>query len=454
MKLSVKNLKMAVDRLKQFHKRYVSCFHTRTRSIAGQSIQYLQGQLLERGRGNMTKYAKNVPDCNNQSLQHFISDSPWDERPVIDNIQIDVSRLIGDEINGSIHIDETCFPKQGRDSVGVKRQYCGRLGKVDNCQVGVFLGYTNGNYRTLIDERLYLPEDWAEDQKRREKCGVPEDVGFKTKAELGWGMVLNAKQNGVPFGWVGMDCFYGEQPWLLDKIDGEGMIYIADIPCDTRVWLNRPRTEVPERKGDRGRIPIREKLAVGEPEPIEVRELADRLDPSQWQHVFLRDTERKELWSNLACLRVCPVRNGLPGKDAWLIIRKDDGEKRTKYQLSNVPVDTTVERMGQMSCSRYWIERALEDAKGNTGLGDYQVRNWMGWHHHMTMTMLAMLFILSLQDEWVGEAPLLSVHDVKEVLEVILTRREITEEEILNILRQKHKARGSARRSHHRRNGR
>jgi len=221
--------------LKHLHREYASHFHSKTRSAAIQAVQYLQGKFLEKGRGNMTRYARNVPDSNNQSMQNGISESPWNERPVISHIRRDVTELIGDPINGSIHIDESGFPKQGTESVGVKRQYCGRLGKVENCQVGVFLGYVNETYRTLIDERLYLPDDWEEDQDRREKCGVPEDVVFKTKAELALEMIRSARDNDVPFGWVGMDSFYGEQPWLLNEINSEEMTYIADIPVNTRV---------------------------------------------------------------------------------------------------------------------------------------------------------------------------------------------------------------------------
>ena len=167
---------------------------------------FLENELLGKVQSKLLRgIERNVPDNNDQSLHHFISDSPWDERAVIDHIQRDVTELIGDETNGSIHIDESAFPKGGLDSVGVKRQYCGRLGKVENCQVGVFLGYTNGLYRTLIDEALYLPKDWAEDMKRRKKCGVPRNVSFKTKAELGLEMVLHARDSNVPFGWIGLE---------------------------------------------------------------------------------------------------------------------------------------------------------------------------------------------------------------------------------------------------------
>ena len=152
-----------IHELNKYQQKFATLFWTKTRNLKEQALQYLKGKFIEKGRGNMTSYARNIEGTNNQRVQHFISDSPWDEKPIIDQIQVDVTNLIGDKINGSIHIDESGFKKDGKDSVGVKRQYLGRLGKIENCQMGVFLGYANGNRRTLIDERLYLPDDWAND---------------------------------------------------------------------------------------------------------------------------------------------------------------------------------------------------------------------------------------------------------------------------------------------------
>jgi len=298
--------------LDKFQQKYAARFQTRTRNLEKQALQYLYGKFLERGRGSMTSYARNVQGTNNQRVQHFISDSPWDEDPVIEQIQADVTNLIGDKTNGSIHIDESGFKKDGKDSVGVKRQYYGRLGKIENCQMGVFLSYACGNRRTLIDERLYLPEDWAKDPIRRKKCGVPEDVFFKSKGQLGLEMILAAQKRGVPFGWIGMDCFYGGQPWLLDEIDIMGMTYISDVPSDTQVWLEKPKIEIPKKKGIRGPVPKLKKLVSGEPYLIKVQDLAEQLDPSRYTRVFLRETERKELWSKLACLRFSGA-----GQIAW-----------------------------------------------------------------------------------------------------------------------------------------
>ena len=447
----VKHLDQSLDKLTHLHGGYTLHFVSKTRNVVKQSFQYIQGKLLEKGNGNMCRYANTIPDCNNQSLQHFVSDSPWDHEPVLDHIQRDVAQYIGDRKNGALHVDECGFPKQGKDSVGVQPQYCGRLGKVANCQVGVFLGYNNGPYRTLIDERLYLPKEWALDQMRRKKCDVPNSVVFKTKVEFAWEMILHAKKNHVPFGWIGIDCFYGRDSILRDRIDSGGMIYIADIPCDTLVWLECPETRIPERKeGVRGRNPTRMKV-LGE-SPLHVRDLQNQLPSDQWNHVFIRDTERKELWSTMATVRVFPVVDNLPGGECWLIIRKDDGENKVKYQLSNAPFDTSHQQFAQMSGSRYWIERTFEDGKGIAGLADYQVRSWAGWHHHMTMTLLAMLYILMLTMDLGEKADFLTVQDVKEILEVIMPKEKVTKRELLHLILKKHKARESARRSHHRRN--
>lgn len=437
--------------LEVIHSSFRDLFKNKTRNLVKQALQYLQGLLLLKRRRNMTNIEKAVQDCDHQSLQHFISNSHWDEEGVIRELQRQVTQLIGNPIHGSVHLDESGVPKTGENSVGVKRQYCGRLGKVENCQVGVFLGYAFGSYRTLIDKRLYLPEDWANDPVRRKRCGLPDTVTFKTKAELGLEMLLKARERGVPFAWVGMDCFYGQQTWFLDRLESEGVLYIADVPHDTRVWLEFPKLEIPIRKGKRGRHPTRKQLLGGEPEPLEVQKIMEDLQGDAWEHMFLRDTERKELWCDMACLRVHQVRDGLPGPESWLILRKDDnGEK--KYQLSNAPPSTKMERLAEMSCSRYWIERALEDAKGEVGLADYEVRGWLGWHHHVTMALLAMLTLLMLQVKWKDKAPMLTLQDVKEILEVILPKRRITKKEILELIKNKHKVRESARRSHHKRN--
>ena len=462
--LVASDIQQAIKRFELFHQRFAHYFSTKTRNMADTAKQYMQGQLQYLRWGNMVQYEKVVPDSNNQSLQHFASNSPWNDEPVLDDVSQTVSGHIGDEQHGCIHIDESGFPKQGKDSVGVSRQYCGRLGKVDNCQVGVFLGYTSYNRRILLDERLYLPEEWINDNERRKKCGVPENIVFQTKAQLGLELIHKAQERKIPFGWIGMDSHYGQQPlffrysaereWLLDELESQNLIYIADVPCDSRAWLELPlsfrrvteeqKTGVPLRNGDIGRKPT--KLKAKE-QPVEARQLASQLDRSQWNRMYIRDTERGQLWSLLAFLRVYPVVDELPGKEIWLILRKDEREQKLKYQYCNAPSDTPIERLAEMSHSRYWIERAIQDAKGEAGLDEYELRSWRGWHHHMTMTILSMLFLLELQMDWKSKAPELTLQDVREILEVILPKREMNPDEILKLIEQKHKAKLSARRS-------
>jgi len=437
------DIKQAIERFEQFHQRFAHYFATKTRTMAHRAKQYLQGQLQYERWGNMVQFEKIVPDSDHQSLQHFASNSPWEDEPILADVCKNVSDRIGDAEHGSIHIDESGLPKQGDDSVGVARQYCGRLGKVDNCQMGVYLGYTASDYRILLDKRLYLPQEWISDKERREKCGVPDDVEFQSKARLGLELIRKAQERNIPFGWIGMDSHYGQQEWLL--AEGQDLLYVADIPCDTRVWLQLPRTEIPQREGSQGRKPTKPQA---DRQPIGVCQIAS--DQSQWTRIYIRDTERGQLWSWLAFLRVYPVRNELPGPETWLILRKDEGEKKMKYQFCNAPSDTPFERLAEMSHSRYWMERAIQDAKGEAGLADYELRSWRGWHHHMTMTILAMLFLLELQLDWKPKAPHLTIQDVREILEIILPRREMNPDELLNIIQQKHKARLSARRSKHR----
>jgi SRSO17 transposase len=448
--LSVKDIQGSLGKLQVFQQQYIQHFKTKTRDMSTQSYHYIQGKLLNKGTGNMCTYAKEVKDCNNQSLQHFISNSPWDHRPVIDHIQQDVIAAIGDPNHGSIHVDECCIPKQGKHSVGAAHQYCGRLGKTANCQVGVFLGYTKDSYRTLIDERLYLPQEWISDQKRRKECGVPEQISFKKKTELAWEMIEEAIAKKIPFGWIGMDCLYGRSSWLRNNIDQMKKIYCADIPCDQRVWLQKPTVGIPPKKKGRGRKPTRKQVLDGE--SFRVDELKDRVASEEWERVFIRDTERRELWANMLFLRVYPCEeNDLPGKECWLIIRVDPESSIVKYQLSNAPRKTSNDRLAEMSGSRYWIERTFEDGKGIAGLADYQIRSWMGWHHHMTMTMLAMLYLMVLSIDLGKKVDFLTVQDVKEIFEVIMPKREVTNEELLTLLYEKHKRRLSARKSHHRR---
>jgi SRSO17 transposase len=321
--------------------------------------------------------------------------------------------------------------------VGVARQYCGRLGKVDNCQVGVFVAYAKAGQTTLIDKRLYLPQEWTDDPDRCCQAGVPEaEIVFRKKSELGLEMILQARKNQISFEFVDMDAHYGQQSWLLSRLEGENIEYMAEIPSDTRVYLEFPAVGIPQRKGNKGRKPSKTRVLSGQ--PIEVRAL---LEPEQlsWRVLKVRDTARGELWIRFAALQVYRLEDELPvAQPVWLCLRQELDSGECKFAFSNAPVNSPIKVLADKMCTRYWVERALEDAKGLAGLDEYQVIGWRGWHHHMTMTMLAMLFLVTLRKNLGVQAPMLTLQDAKQILEILLPKKSLTLEDAVKIIEKKH----------------
>ena len=190
----------------------------------------------------MEKMAEAVPGTNSQRFQNFLTKSPWDHQKVIDHIARDADKKLGGHPDCSLLVDETSFPKKGNASVAVNRQWCGRLGKVDNCQVGVFANLCNGNNHTLVDCRLYIPEDWIDDPERCRKAGIPDkNIVFKTKAQLALEIVRSARAKGLRFNWSGYDGGYGKEPWFLRALEDDGEIFMADVHKDQMIWLEDPQ---------------------------------------------------------------------------------------------------------------------------------------------------------------------------------------------------------------------
>lgn len=240
-------------RFQNFAKRFEKHFWRWTRSRLAQARQYLQG-LMQARRKNMERMEEVVPDCDYQSLQHFLSNSEWDARAVLDQVAVEADRHLGGSADSCLLIDESSFQKKGEKSVGVARQWSGRLGKVDNCQVAVFAALAQGSSSTLIDTRLYLPKEWTDDPKRCRAAGVPSaERVFKSKADLAFEMVVHARQNGVRFGWVGADGGYGKDPGLLRRLADHGETFVTKC-----TKINRST-----RKTRRPACRRRKRLAVG-----------------------------------------------------------------------------------------------------------------------------------------------------------------------------------------------
>jgi SRSO17 transposase len=358
-----------------------------------------------------------------QQFQHFISESPWDHEPVVAQIGRDADAVLGGKETSALIIDESSFPKQGDRSVGVARQWTGRLGKVDNCQVAVFGVLTDDQRHTPVDMRLYLPGVWTDDPVRCEKAGVPESAReHKSKSELALEIVRRARERGIRFEWVGVDAGYGKEPAFLRALDDAGETFVADVHRTQRVWTEDPGLHVPEMKSRRGRPSKKQQAATTS---ITVEKLAKGIPPQDWTRCTLRDSTRGELRVDIATRRVWVWDGKEARARCWhLIVRREVRSVKTiKYSVSNAPADTPTLRLGQMQGQRYWVERAFEDAKGECGLADYQALGWRSWHHHVAIVMLAMLFIVQQRVANQPGLALLTPRDIVEMLKETLPRK-------------------------------
>jgi SRSO17 transposase len=350
-----------------------------------------------------------------RALQQFIGEGTWDDAALLAEHQRLVDETLGED-DGVLILDGSDFPKQGSHSVGVARQWCGATGKKDNCQAGVFLGYTSRQGATLLDRRLYLPETWfaADSRARWEACRIPAGTEFRTKHELAGEMVeaLMAQQPRLRTRWVVCDEGYGDAPALLDRLAATGLWYLAEIPCDTQVWpltqadgqtaRPRPQTWVPPQRASRkGPVPRQPHLHPESPGKIRVDAIAQQWPAGAWQRYRLLEGRKGPLVADLLALRVVSVREKLPGPEVWLVIRrKVSGPAEApewKFYLSNAPQATPLAAFARVSGMRWPIETCFEDAKGDLGMDHYELRFWRGWHHHMTLVILAHHFLVRWQ---------------------------------------------------------
>ena len=262
-----------------FHERYSRFFVTQTRSAATQALHYLTG-LAQAFRKNVERMAEVVVDSEYQSLQHFVSHSPWESQPVMNQVALDADRLFCGDPDVCVIIDETGNPKKGKKSVAVARQWCGNLGKVDNCQVGVFSSLVRGSSATLIDCRLYVPKEWTDDHDRCDDAGIPDDVVFKSKSQLALDSVKHLRSLGIRFSWIGIDGGYGKEPHFLSTLDNMGEQFVADVHKDQLIYLDDPAPCIPERKTVKGRTPSKYKTDVS---GVEVQAWAASQSEAAWQ---------------------------------------------------------------------------------------------------------------------------------------------------------------------------
>jgi SRSO17 transposase len=431
------------DAFATFIGRYGGFFRTRTRDCAAVAGRYLRG-LAQSEDCTFAGMASVVDAGCAQQFQHFISNSPWDHEAVVAQIGRDADRLLGGKPDSSLIIDESSFAKQGNRSVGVARQWSGRQGKVDNCQVAVFGVLSDGRRHAPVDMRLYLPKAWTGDPARCDEAGVPLKARTPAaKSGHALDIVRQARARGMRFEWVGADAGYGKEPAFLRALEDMNEVFVADVHKTQRVWTARPELVVPPCKPGRGR-PATTRQASSE--PVTVESLAKGLAAADWARCVLRDCTRGQLRVDLAHRRVWLWDGEEDAPRCWhLIVRREvKSEKTIKYTLSNAPEDTPLLRLGQMQGGRYWVERTFEDAKGECGLADYQALGWRAWHHHVTMVMLAMLFIAEQRVAHQPGLALLTPRDIVEMLQETLPRKPEGKDALVARINQRHERRRGA----------
>jgi len=374
-----------LERLRDFAARYQPRFwRSEQREHA---LMYLKGLLSDLPRKSIEPITveHGVP---RRMLQRFVGAGGWDDEAVMDELRAHVREELSDP-DAVLVIDGSAFHKRGPESCGVKRQWCGRLGKTENCQIGVYLGYAAAKGHTLVAHRLYLPQEWASDRARRRISYVPDDVEFMTAWEIAAAMV-EAYGRDLPHAWLAADDEFGRSTGFRDWMRISGERYVVDVPCSTAVRpLNARQRSRRKRDGFRS-----------------AEDWARALPPSAWTQVHIRDGEKGPLELLAVRAKVQTKRDGRPGLIEWLLVLKTLGaQPEWSFHLSNASDDVPLEEMVRVRAGRHRIEEDLERGKGEVGLAHYEVRSWVGWHHHMTLASLALFFLVLEQRRIGGKNP-------------------------------------------------
>lgn len=408
------------------------------------AVHYLSGLLGTQRRKNIETIENDVSGSDYQGMEQFISSSPWDHQEVMDHVARDANDWIGDPVETGFFVDESSFIKKGKCSVGVKRQWAGRIGKIENCQVGVFGCLGKGNQYAVTDFDLYLPEEWAQNPARCKKAKIPEENQiYRPKWKIALEMVRHARSIGMEFGYVGCDSLYGDTAAFINALEDDGECFMADVSKAKQVWLSEPLIDSPDSEsGTRGRPRKNARLhsdndAIG----TTVEDLVGSVDEGEFEVVAFRQGDKGKVCGRFWMTTVWHWDKGeSKARKRQLIVRKDaDGSM--KYSLTNLPEGKALKYYAEIQGQRFWIEQAFHESKSQLGMAQYQVRVWNGWNHHMTLVCMALLFAGKYKQEVCEEVPLLSTRDITELLAFYLPRRHHTEAEVHEQIRKRHQQR-------------
>ena len=387
-----------VEELKGFHENFADCFH---RSESRENFfRYMSGQFSQLERKSIEPIAIAMEGGKVRAMQRFVSDAPWDD----ENIERKYRSLVSEDLghpDGAIIFDESGFVKKGADSIGVARQYCGTVGKVENSQIGVFAAYTSVYGYALVDKRLYIPEHWfTEDySEKRKKCKLPSGVEFKTKPQLAVDMLQDiAKQEQIPFRYVLADSVYANSPEFVEAIESLiGVTYLLQVPENTLCWLKNPFTITKSYKYN-GQVRTKKILSSQTKDPLSIKSFAAGLNNFFWYRRKVSEGTKGPIEYEFTKRRIVLSHEGLPKKTVWLLIRRTLGkEPEYSYFTSNAPASVRLPTLVWLSGLRWSVEQCFEETKTELGMDQYEVRKFSGWHHHILTCMLGHYFLWHLK---------------------------------------------------------
>lgn len=398
-----KDVQAFFEKLKEFHEDFKDCFK---RSEPRKSFfRYMVGQLSDIERKSIEPIAVKVEGGSIRDIQKCLGDAKWDEERMLSTYWKKVKADIGDE-EGVLIFDESGFRKKGNESAGVGRQYCGNLGKVENCQVGVFTAYTSRHGYSLLDKRLFLPEQWFSDEyaEKRRKCSIPEELEFRTKPQLAVEMFQEQEKRAIlPFKYILSDTLYGNSPDFIKAVDASGKIYFVSIPCDTLIWLQEPVVGEKEYKY-KGEQRTRKIIKKGK-DLVRVDQFAKNTHAHFWYRRKVSEGTKGPITYEFTRRKAIISKEGLPDKKVWLIVRRTlDKNPTYSYYISNASDTVRLKTFVWLSGMRWAIEQCFGEAKAELGMAHYELRKYTGWNHHMLTSILAHYFLWHLKIELGGKS--------------------------------------------------
>lgn len=426
-----------LGRLDSYLADYEYIFKNKTKRFYDKAHTYCRGIFMSE-LSNIERISEEM-FANYHQMQHFITESNWDYRALMDQVSRDVSHSLPKRKLTGLIIDESGWEKKGDKSVGVAPQYCGNVGKISNSQVAVFGALSNGDFASMVDAQLFLPESWSNDSMRCQEAGIPEaDRGFKTKWEIAIEIVKRQKELGINFDYVGGDGYYGNSLELAEAIEEMGFIYMLDIHSNLTLYLEKCEIGIPPYTG-KGRKPTKEQpLAEG----IRADKYMTELNVKDWQRISARSTAKGELladyhfrtvfvWdkdNNRMLRRLLVIRRNITKK----------GDYEYKYSFTNANLEQYTEKgLAYMQAQRFFVEHCIKENKQILGMDKYQTRKWLAWYHQIALNFLLSTFVLKEKLLCFNNIPLLSARDIKRWI-VFKLYRKMSEEDMIDQMFERH----------------